>query len=145
MDYEFGLDFHEIERNFEDAEVLSVYFPLFARTLVVDMRTDATSEPLIRVMPMASSLQERYRSLRRLRPQFPQPNRIAFVPWPKYVETLVRLGLWDRLVRRLERGGFRQSLADAERALEELRAFERATILSAITGRGFKNLWPVSR
>lgn len=145
MDYEFGLDFHEIERNFDDAEVISVYFPLVARTLVLDLRHDATSQPLIRVMPMVNSLEERYRSLRRLRPQFPRPERIAFVPWPKYVESLVRLGLWDRLIRRLERGGFHESLADAARALEELRAMERATVVSAIRGRGFKNLWPASR
>jgi hypothetical protein len=145
MDYEFGLDFEEIERNFDYAEVISVYFPLLARTLVLDLRHDPTSEPLIRVMPMVNSLEERYRSLRRLRPQFPQPERIALVPWPKYVDSLLRLGLWDRLVRRLERGGFRGSLAAAEQALNELRALERATVISAIKGRGFKTLWPASR
>ncbi|GIW06182.1 MAG: hypothetical protein KatS3mg060_0987 [Dehalococcoidia bacterium] len=145
MDYEFGLDFNEIERNFDYAEVLSVYFPLLARTLVIDMRHDPTSEPLIRVMPMVNSLEERYRSLRRLRPQFPQPEQIALVPWPKYVDSLLRLGLWDRLLRRLERGGFRRSLEDAEKALSELRTLEHATVVSAIKGRGFKTLWPASR
>ncbi|MFN8535626.1 MAG: hypothetical protein U0556_18975 [Dehalococcoidia bacterium] len=145
MDYMFGQNFDDIERNFDRAEVISVYFPLLARTLVLDLRTDESSEPFIRVMPMVGSIEERYRILKKLRPQFSQPEEITLVPWPKYVESLVRLGLWDRLTRRLRDGGFYGSLADAGQALDELRELEHATVQSAIKGRGFRTLWPSTR
>ncbi|GIW09685.1 MAG: hypothetical protein KatS3mg061_0742 [Dehalococcoidia bacterium] len=145
MDYDFGIDFSEIERSFAQEEVLAVYFPLLARTLVIDLRWDTIFPPLIRVLPMASSLEERYRSLRQLRPQFPRPDHIALIPWPKYVESLVRLGLWQRLEQRLQAIGFPRSLQDASAALAELRRLEAATVRGAIRGHGFKTLWPSTR
>jgi hypothetical protein len=141
MDNEFGLNYAEIQRNFDHAEVISVYFPLLAKTLVMDLRTRPGVEPMIKVMPMVGSLEERYRSLRRLRPQFEQPEAISFVPWPKYVDALVRLGLWDRLTTRLKAGGYHRSLSEADEALDELRQLERSTMSGAILGRGFKTLW----
>jgi hypothetical protein len=141
MDNEFGLNYAEIQRNFDYADVISVYFPLLAKTLVMDLRTKPGVEPMIKVMPMVGSLEERYRSLRRLRPQFDQPEAISFVPWPKYVDALVRLGLWDRLTARLQAGGYHRSLSEADEALDELRQLERATMSGAILGRGFKTLW----
>src|SRR4051812_20468969 len=86
MDNEFGLDLREIIKKFENAEVLSVYFPLLAKTLVIDMRSDDESEPLVRIVPMVNSVEERFRSLRRMRPRFRRPESITLVPWPKYVD-----------------------------------------------------------
>lgn len=141
MDSEYGLDFHEVEHIFETAEVLAVYFPLLARTLVVDFRQAPDSPPLVKVMPMVRSEEERYRSIRRLRPQLGKPETVTFVPWPKYVEGLVRLGIWDRLVGRLVQGGYRESVASAAEAIAELREIEHSTVHAAISGKGFRTIW----
>ena len=145
MDNEFGIDLADVERNVENAEVLSIYFPLLARTLIVDMRATNDSGPMIKLMPMVRSMNERFRVLRRLRPEFGKPENITVIPWPKYVESLVRLGIWDRLMARVADGGHIDSIASARAALDEMRETEHAVVQGALKGRGFQTLWPAKR
>lgn len=145
MDNEFGIDLADVERNIDSAEVLSIYFPLLARTLIVDMRTTSTSGPLIKLMPMVRSMNERFRVLRRLRPEFGKPENITVIPWPKYVDSMVRLGIWDKLMARLADGGYLDSIGEARAAMEEMRETEHAVVQGALKGRGFQTLWPATK
>ena len=85
MDGDFRIDLDDLLKNVNTADVVSIYFPVLRKTILIDTRFTAEDPPMIRIVPMAGSLEERQRSLRKLRPQFPRPNSITVVPWPKYV------------------------------------------------------------
>jgi len=141
MNGDFRMDMDEILRNIRSAEIVCVYFPLLRKTLVVDTRTDVEDPPVVRLLPMANSIEERFRALRKLRPRFPQPDKVAIIPWPKYVDSLVRLGIWDKLVQRCAATGHAGSVKACKAALEELRALERAELVAVITGDQYHTIW----
>src|SRR3970282_1144292 len=100
MDSDFRIDIGEVKRAIDYGEIIALYFPLLRKTLLMDSRTTPVDGPMIRVVPMASSAEERFRELVRMRPRLPKPESINIVPWPKYVGSLVRADVWDRIVRR---------------------------------------------
>lgn len=145
MDSDFSVNIREIMRNIESAEVLSVYFPIIRRTVLIDTRCDAVEGPLVKVVPMVNSVEERFRSLKKLRPQFARPESITLVPWPKYVRSLESLGVWGKIVGRLVRMGYPRAVEDCHRAFEELLECERREHLTAIKGEGYQALWERKR
>ena len=89
-----------MNRNIDVADVIALYFPLLRKTLLMDMRTNDVDGPMIRVVPMANTPEERFQSLLKMRPRFGRPDSITIIPWLKYVPSLVDLGIWDHIVRR---------------------------------------------
>lgn len=141
MDTDFRMDVDEINRNIDAAEVMGIYFPLIRKTLLVDTRFDAVDGPMIRVVPMANNMEERFRSLRRLRPRLPRPESITVIPWPKYVTGLKRLGIWDRMVQRLVSTGDMDAVHACEGAFDELVGLERQEIIDAVKGERYTTIW----
>ncbi|MCH8206333.1 MAG: hypothetical protein IH956_04950, partial [Chloroflexi bacterium] len=94
-----------------------------------------------RIMPMVASPQERLRSLRRLRPEFPRVHNLALIPWPRYIDSLVGLGVWERIVNRFEKAGQSEAVAACEAVLEELRALEKAEMAAVVRGENYHTLW----
>jgi len=141
MNGDFRLDISEIVRNIQSAEVLCLYFPLLRKTLLVDMRTDVEDPPVVKLLPMAGSVEERLRSIRKLRPRFPQPEKVAIIPWPKYVDSLVRLGVWDKVVERCAASGDKAAVRSCAAVLDELRSLEKAELLAVITGDQYHTIW----
>ncbi len=141
MDWDFTVDIEEALRNVQTAEVLSIILPLLQKTLLVDTRYDASQGPLVKVVPMAGSVEERLRSLSRIRPHFPQPQRLAIIPWPRRVINLKTLGIWDRIMERLAESGDPVIERTAGAILEKLVAQERAETDRALTGEGYHTLW----
>ena len=141
MDSDFRIDLSEVNRNLDAAEVVSLYFPLLRRTLLIDTRSSGIDRPLIKVVPMVSTPEERFRSLRQMRPRFPKPDSITIIPWPKYVGSLVRLGVWDHIVSRFADLGEPQLVRRCEACLKELLTAERQEIGRAILGDNFQDLW----
>ena len=140
-DDDFGDDLDEIVRNIDAAEVISIFFPTLRQSVVIDMRTNEHDGALVRLMPMVASPQERLRSLRRLRPSFPRVQNLALIPWPRYVESLVRLGVWTRVVSRLEAAGQDAAAAECGEVLKELRAVEKAEMASVVRGENYHTIW----
>ncbi len=140
MDTDFRIDIAEVNRNIDSAEIITLYFPLLRKTLLMDTRTNSVDGPMIRVVPMASSPEERFKSLVKMRPRFPRPESITLIPWPKYVDSLVSLGVWDHVVRRFADYGAPEVVRKAEACLRELRRSERAEILRAIRGDHYQTL-----
>ena len=138
---DFESDLDEIVRNVDSAEVISIFFPTLRRSVVIDMRTNEHDGALVRLMPMVASPQERLRSLRRLRPSFPRVQNLALIPWPRYVESLVRLGVWTRVVSRLEAAGQDAAAAECGEVLKELRAVEKAEMASVVRGENYHTIW----
>lgn len=141
MDSDFRIDLSEVIRNLDSAEVVSLYFPLLRKTLLIDTRYSELDGPLIKVVPMATTPEERFKSLRRMRPRFPRPDSITIIPWPKYVGSLSRLGIWDHIVERFAGLGGPDLVRQCEACLEELEAAEREEIGRAVKGDNFQDLW----
>ena len=140
-DDDFGNDLDEIARNIDDAEVISIFFPTLRRSVVIDTRTNEHDGAMVRLMPMVASPAERLRSLRRLRPSFPRVQNLALIPWLRYVESLLKLGVWPRVVSRLESAGQDAAAAECGEILKELQAVEKAEMASAVRGENYHTIW----
>jgi hypothetical protein len=141
MDSDFQIDIGEVQRAIDVGEITALYFPLLRKTLLMDTRTTAVDSPMITVVPMASSPEERFRELVRMRPRLPKPDSINIVPWPKYVASLVRLEVWDHIVRRYLEIGPPEVVKRCEECLQELHGFEQEELRRAITGERYETLW----
>ncbi len=141
MDSDFRIDISEVKRAMDTGEIIALYFPLLRKTLLMDTRTTGVDGPMIKVVPMASSPEERFRELIRLRPRLPKPESVNIVPWPKYVHSLSRLGVWDHIVRRFLEIGPRDIVRQCDECLQELQRVEREEVRRAITGENYETLW----
>lgn len=143
MDFDYRLDIAEVNRSIEASEVVALYFPLLRKTLLMDSRTSRLDGPMIRVVPMASSPEERFRSLMQMRPRFPRPDSITIIPWPKYVRSLRDLGVWEHIARKFAETGSPEAVRQCEAALHELLALEAAELRRAITGENYRTIWGI--
>jgi hypothetical protein len=130
-----------VNKNIDVADVIALYFPLLRKTLLMDMRTNDVDGPMIRVVPMANTPEERFQSLLKMRPRFGRPDSITIIPWPKYVHSISELGIWDRIVRRYAEIGSPQSVRDCDRCWAELAKLEAEEIRRAITGENYETIW----
>ena len=112
-DFEYDLD--EVKRNIDSAEVMSVFFPALRRSVVIDTRTNEHDGPMERIMPMVAT--------------------------PRYIDSLVGLGVWERIVNRFEKAGQSEAVAACEAVLEELRALEKAEMAAVVRGENYHTLW----
>ena len=142
MEQDFGLDLEEAARAIESADVLIVRFRIIEPRLMVDARTRDSEGPLIRLVPRASSVEERFRNVKELRPAFPLPDRILSFEWPRHVAAIEAAGLWSRIEQRLESTGGEQARARAAAVYRELIDAERREEIAAIRGGdGYQTLW----
>ena len=142
MDDDLGINIDDLLRAIREAEVLSFFFPLIRKSLIIDTRVSSEEQPMVRLAPQAGSLEERYRSIRRMRPSFPRPDNVTAIPWPKYVQSLVDCGAIAALQRRLESLGDHAPIRSLKRALAELRRLEQQELALAIRGEEYHTLWP---
>ncbi|MBI2856465.1 MAG: hypothetical protein HYX93_06440 [Chloroflexi bacterium] len=131
MDGDFRIDLADILKNIQTADVISIYFPLLGKTLLIDTRFTMEDSPLVAVVPMATSMEERFRALRKLRPYLPRPRSITVVPWPRYAESLVRLGVWQKVLERFVHSGHKEAVQACGEAMREIIHLEEAE-LSAV-------------
>ena len=141
MDDDFVLDLDEVKKNIDAAEIMSVFFPTFRKAVVIDTRSNTTDGPMIRLMPMAASPQERLRSIRRLRPGFPRVHSITLIPWPRYVDSIVSLGIWERIVQRFSSAGQTEAVQRCEGILSELRRLEKEEFAAVVRGENYHTIW----
>ena len=141
MDDELEFDLHEVMKNIDEAEVISLFFPTLRKAVVIDTRSNDREGPMVRVMPMVASPQERQRSIRRLRPSFPRLHNLTLIPWTRYVDSLVRLGVWDRITQRFKDKGQDETVAACDSVLAELRRLEKAELASVVLGENYHTIW----
>ena len=141
MNSDFMFDIDGMIRSIDSADVISIFFPSFRKALVVDPRRNERHNAMVQIAQMASSPQERLRLIRRQRPGLPRVRNLAVIPWTRYVDSLVRLGLSDRIIQRLEDSGDDEALEEFGRALDELRDLEQDELVNAITGKNYHTIW----
>lgn len=139
---DFGLDIGEVTRVIDAADVLVVRFAILDQRLLIDARTSETEGPMICLVSRAGSAEERFKSLKKLRPRFPLPDRIMSFMWPRRIDTIKAAGLWDRIERRLVSLGGEEMARRCEQAFQQLAEREKAEVLLAIRGgEGYQSLW----
>lgn len=141
MDNDFVFDLDEIMNSINSAEVMSIFFPTFRKAVIIDTRSNADTRPMVKIMPMVASPQERLRSIRRLRPGFPRVHNLTVVPWPRYVDSLVSLGLWGRIVRRFDESGEADMVKQCEEVLADLKRLEKEEMAAVIRGDNYQTIW----
>lgn len=135
----FEIDMDAVHQNVQEAEVVALYFPMLRKTLLVDTRSNDHVDPLVRVVDMVQDAGERFRSLRKLRPQLPRPRSITLIPWVLRVSSLRQTGVWADLTARLSEYG--ECLDAAAACLDELELLERIELQQALSGENHRTLW----
>lgn len=142
MTDEFGVDLDEVFHIIDVAEVIVMRFHLIEPRLLVDFRTKPGVLPFLRVVPRAQSVEDRFRSIKRLRPQFPFPDKVMSVHWPRSIPVLLASGVWQRLVDRISALGDDETTETCGRIIDELLASERREVSGAIRGADhYQTLW----
>ncbi|MEX0781703.1 MAG: hypothetical protein WD557_03565 [Dehalococcoidia bacterium] len=141
MDNDFSIDLADIAATVHTAEVIAIRFVSAGQRLLLDFRSTELDGPMVRVVEPVNSVEERYRSLRRLRPRFPAPEKIVAIWWPRFVTSLESTGIWDEIIERVRDSGHSEAIERAGEALRALLDLEREQQHDAITGHGFRTLW----
>lgn len=147
IDGGYEIDIEAVIQNIDEAEVVTLHFPILRQTLLIDTRCTppdrggVSSGPLVRVVPMVNNTQERFETLREMRPGLPRPQSITMIPWARSVGALERAGVWGRVLARLVDCGDEQTLLAARRSYRQLRSFELAEMREAIVGRQYRTIW----
>jgi hypothetical protein len=142
MSTDWGIDLTEVRRVIDAAEVLVIRLSVTDRRLLVDARTNDEYGPMVKVVPRASSAEERFRSLKMMRPRFRVPERIMTFQWPRHARALAESGVWEHLARRLCSLGWLDTAGQCDEAYGELLREERLVEVAAIKGgEGFHTKW----
>jgi len=140
---DYGIDLDEVRQVIDTAEVLVIRCSVTDRRLLVDARTSEAEGPMVRVVPPVTSGEERFKTLKMLRPRFKTPQRILTFQWPRHAALLRDAGVWDHLERRLLALGWSDTKAQCDEAFRQLVDAERAVEAEAVRGGSerFKTLW----
>jgi hypothetical protein len=139
---DFGMNLDEVKGVIDTAEVLVIRFAILEKRLLMDARHNEKEAPLLQLVSKASSVEERFRSLKQLRPDFTLPDKIMSFTWPRHVETFRVAGLWQRILDRLAASGHAGLEEQAEAVFQELVREETTEILTAIRGGdNYQSLW----
>lgn len=145
MDGQFGLNLEAVFQHIGKSETFSIAFPTLRKALVVDMRPSGEDGPFIRVMPMARSAAERLRTLKRMRPALPRAAEILVIPWPSFVDGLVRAGIWEKIRERIAASDSQSALDSLDKTFEELKSMESQEIGALLTGERYETIWAKPR
>jgi hypothetical protein len=145
MDNIYDLDYEAILRTVRAADVVAFRFVTVPERLLIDNRISESEGPMVKLVPRVNSAEERFKSLKMLRPRFRLPKKISAIWWPRYIGGLVESGIWDAIADRLANNGFADTAQACDAILCELRRMERIEMANAIGGEGYRTLWPASR
>jgi hypothetical protein len=141
MSDEYGVDLEEVFGVIDGADVLIIRFAIAQQRLLVDFRTDLDNPPYTALVGPVRSVEERVRSIKRVRPSFPYPEKLMTFQWPREAKVLVSSGVWDRIESRIQTVG-EAGVEQAQKARDELLAAEEAETMAALRGDGaWKTLW----
>lgn len=136
------IDIEAIRRVIAEAEVFIVRFALIESRLLVDTRLDGQGRPYVAIVPPATSSEERYRFMRRERPDVTPPTQISVLQWPRPIAVMRELGVWQFIEDRVAAVGGEPSRRAADAAFRDGQRLERADILAAIQGgEGYETIW----
>ena len=90
---------------------------------------------------MVSSIEERLRSVARLRPNFPRPSDMAVIPWFGYVDSLTNVGVWHVIMERLVDSAQKDSVKELSDVMKQLKKLENEEMAEVIKGNRYETIW----
>jgi hypothetical protein len=141
MDTDYGVDLGSILEAIDTAEVITLRFVTISHRVLFDTRHSEAEGLLIKVVPSAASLDERFKSIKQLRPRFKLREKVIAIWWPRDISSLEGCGVWGRLLKRVRKSRFPRMADGGQVMLRELIQRERAEIFNGISGAGYRTLW----
>lgn len=145
MDNEYRLDRDAILRTVRGSDVVAFRFVTIPMRLLIDNRFSDADAPMIKIVPKVESAEERFKSLKALRPRFKLPPKISAIWWPRYVQTMRETGIWAAIIDRMSDSGYPVVAEECDDVFDELLRLERMEVVNAIGGEGYRTLWPAQR
>ena len=136
------VDFGRMAEAIDEGDVLVVGFEMTSKRLLIDLRADDHSPPLVEVVDPLANAQQRNEWLDERRPGVPRPEQVVFFVWPHSMELLsespLLSGSQDRILR--EQGV--NVSADIEEVRRDLERRERDDTQRALAGgEGYRTIW----
>jgi len=139
---DLGFDLTPILNAIDTADVLIVRFPFFDKRLLIDVRPSELDPPAVQLVPQASGIEERFRSVKQARPRLPVPERIVSFQWPRHAETMAAAGVWQRVVERVVAAGGSGAARRCEETLGQMQQEEQREMMRAIRGgERYETIW----
>lgn len=141
-DSEFEREMAEALENAEVAEVVCVILPTINQCLVYDSRSAPGDPPRLSVSPPLGSGERRLRHVNKARPNLERARELAVLPWTGSINAFANSKVWGMLCERIAEAGFDGHEEQCENALNELRQWERRSLMSMIKGQGpYHTIW----
>jgi hypothetical protein len=139
---EFDREMAEALENAEAAEVVCIILPVINQCLVYDSRSGQNDPPRITVSAPLGSGERRLRHVNKARPHLERARELAILPWSGSINAFEGSKIWGMLEDRAKSSGFDSLEKQASEALDELRQWERRSMVSMIRGQGpFHTIW----
>lgn len=139
---ELGFDVGAILEAIATADVLVVRFAFVDQRLLIDVRPSDLDPPVIQLVPQASGIEERFRSVLVARPRLPLPERIISFQWPRHASVMASAGIWARIRERFIATGYASAGGRCDQAWAAIEAEERKEAQRAIRGGDrYETLW----
>lgn len=136
------VDFGEISKVIETADVFVAGFANFPERLIVDTRWDYRETPLVQVVEPSTGARQRLAWLKRRRPSLGDPQSFIFFPWPHSAGFMQETGVWDQIVQRVV-GDYDPAVkTQCELAIRQLKNLEHAATQAVLRGENCITLWP---
>jgi hypothetical protein len=135
------VDFDEITKLVNTADVFTVAFANFPERLIVDTRSNDIEAPLVQVVEPARSARDRMNWLNRRRPSLGTPETFSFFAWPHSPGFMVQSGVWDRIRNRVEEGESQVGV-QCDLAITALLNLDRDATFAVLRGEHCLTLWP---
>ena len=123
------------------SEITSIFFPYLGKSIVLDLRSNDTDGPVLILTNMANSPQERLRSIKQLRPNFPEVENRTLIPWFRYIDTLKTSGIWDEIINKITTPPVKKTDIDRTFVLNELKKLEKTCLLETVHGSKYSTVW----
>jgi hypothetical protein len=136
------VDFDEITKLVNTADVFTVGFATFPERLIVDTRSNDRETPMIQVVEPARSARDRMVWLSRRRPSLGVPEAFSFFAWPHSPHFMVQSGIWDRIRRRVDADLDSQVSVQCDLAIKQLLNLDREATYALLKGEHCLTLWP---
>ena len=137
-----AVDLDEVIRIVDEIEVLIVGLAICPQRLLIDLRGDNVTGPMVELVDPLANAQERAIWLSARRPSLGPPERTVFFGWPHSVALLEETGMMKRVAERAIREHGVDLSEEIATTLDELRRLERDLTRDAIRGdEGFETLW----
>jgi hypothetical protein len=139
---DLGFDVGPILEAIETADVLVIRFAFVDQRLLIDVRPSELDPPVIALVPQASGIEERFRSVLLARPRLELPERIISFQWPRHASVMASAGIWDRIRQRFIATGAAGAAARCDKAWAAIEAEEQREAQRAIRGGDrYETLW----